>query len=190
MPGPSVAASARTVCFLRALPAFAAHPPSTQGRRAGQITGAASRRASSSTRAMAAADASDGAAVAAAPPLPAPPTLWQRVTERYDAAQRDAAATMTDTNTGEQLREAGLRQALRGRFDRSSAGACSRAGQACCRRLTCVHSMSITPCSCRAGAGWWPSVCAACGGQAAGQAQAAARRERCVWLRGCSQLFC
>lgn len=26
--------------------------------------------------------------------------LWQRITERYDAAQRDAAATMTETNVG------------------------------------------------------------------------------------------
>ncbi|KAI7841171.1 hypothetical protein COHA_005137 [Chlorella ohadii] len=61
---------------------------------------------------MAAADASDGAAVAAAPPLPAPPTLWQRVTERYDAAQRDAAATMTDTNT-ELVPDGGLQFVLR-----------------------------------------------------------------------------
>lgn len=52
------------------------------------------------------------AAAAAAPPLPPPATLWQRITERYDAAQRDAAATMTETNT-ELVPDGGLQFVLR-----------------------------------------------------------------------------
>lgn len=49
---------------------------------------------------MASSDGGAAAAAAAAAVLEAPAALWQRITERYDAAQRDAAATMTETNTG------------------------------------------------------------------------------------------
>lgn len=50
------------------------------------------------------------AGAAAEPPGTATSSaLWQAITERYDTAQRDAAATMTDTNTGRarQARRAG-----------------------------------------------------------------------------------
>ena len=40
--------------------------------------------------------AAAAAVAAAAAALP----LWQRIEERYNTAQQDAAATMTDTNTG------------------------------------------------------------------------------------------
>ena len=50
-----------------------------------------------------------GSAVPAGSPAAAtaaaPHPLWQRIEERYNIAQREAAATMTDTNTGA---EAGL----------------------------------------------------------------------------------
>lgn len=133
MPGPSVAASTRTACLLRALPAVAARRPSIRSRRAGLITSAAGGRASSSCGVMAAAAAAgDGAAAAAAaPPLPAPATLWQRITERYDAAQRDAAATMTETNTGKWQAASRLWQA-RHAAAKSRAGACL---QVCFRPL-------------------------------------------------------
>ena len=52
--------------------------------------------ASNSNDGGGAADATSAAAVE----TPGAAALWQRITERYDAAQRDAAATMTETNTG------------------------------------------------------------------------------------------
>lgn len=101
MGAPSVAATARTTRLLRTALPFAAQQPSARSRRAGVIARSAARRAGSSCSAMAAAGGDAAAATAAAAPQqPAPATLWQRITERYDAAQRDAAATMTETNTG------------------------------------------------------------------------------------------
>ena len=43
------------------------------------------------------------AANAAAAATAASRSLWQRIQERYDTAQRDAAASITDTRTGEVL---------------------------------------------------------------------------------------
>lgn len=44
--------------------------------------------------------AADGAAAAGPAGAASSSALWQAITERYDAAQRGAAATMTETNTG------------------------------------------------------------------------------------------
>ncbi|KAL4440048.1 hypothetical protein ABPG75_003049 [Micractinium tetrahymenae] len=59
----------------------------------------------------AAGTATAAAAAAAAEPA-AGSALWQAITERYDVAQRDAAATMTETNT-EVVEEGGVRFVLR-----------------------------------------------------------------------------
>jgi hypothetical protein len=46
------------------------------------------------------------------PAAPSTVSLWEAITERYDAAQRGAAATMTETNT-ETVEDGGIPFVLR-----------------------------------------------------------------------------
>ena len=104
MAGTQAAAACRATALLHVLPAVAAQQLGSRGRRT--IAWTPRRRAARScTMAAAAAGGDSAAAAAAAAPQPlAPAALWQRIAERYDAAQRDAAATMTETNTGAHCR--------------------------------------------------------------------------------------